>query len=252
MHPTCCWQGSGRDELIGLFHPLCLKSAAWMGSCTYPPLLLAAEQRWMRPHPWGIHQPICRDLLGRVAAAGAAQVCPLLLSPQATCHQPGGTTEPRRLRVPFSHGEGKSGQGLGETSQWGGNLCPAPACRQADWEEMGFRKCSRANEGGWVSCSSRAAGARCPRTPSPKFGYRCATRPRLAGSGRLALVEAGSESRCPPRFCCWVISFETIGSFDPVMWAKSCRCSHCAPSAGLKKTPRCNQQCARQSHTAAD
>lgn len=49
MHPTGCWQGSGRDELIGLFHPLCFKSSACSGPYTYPLLLVAESCRISLP-----------------------------------------------------------------------------------------------------------------------------------------------------------------------------------------------------------
>lgn len=183
MHPTCCWQGSGRDELIGLFHPLCFKSTARLGQRTYPLLPFAAEPRWMRPLS-SEHPPAHQS--GPAGTSDSSGGCLPAVPPRPEHRQ----CRPRRFCVPFSHWGGRSGPGLGKHPSEVGTCVIAPALNQAGWEEVGIRKCCFPTEG--VECWG--CWGEMPTYPSPEFGYPCVARPRLAGSCRLAPVEAGSKS----------------------------------------------------------
>lgn len=190
MHPTRCWQGSGRDELIGLFHPLCLKSTAWMGHCTYPLLLLAAEQRWMRPLLRGIHQRISRDPLGCDSSRG----CPPALLPSSVpprCRA--SSVRAQEVACPLLPLRREKWPRTGKTPQWGGKVCVAPAHKQAGWEDKGFRKCCFTNEG--VKCPAAAGPlGRNEATPHPNWGIPVPPGPGLRGVAARCSLRLGAKA----------------------------------------------------------
>lgn len=216
MHPTRCWQGSGRDELIGLFHPLCFKSTAWMGPCTYPPPLLAASSGHPPAHQRG-------DLPGCVTAAGAV----LLLCPRAASHCDAvhRRSEPRRSRVPFSHCGGKSGQGLGKHPREVG-IFARPRFASGQAGERGFRERCLSLEGVGGCCRGEM-----PPYPSPDVGYRCA-----AGSGRSLRLGAKAEVRHAP--AAGSFPSKQLGALIPLCERKPAAVLTVRPRRGLKKNPR--------------
>lgn len=166
MHPTCCWQGSGRDELIGLSHPLCFKSTARLGQRTYPLLPFAAEPRWMRPlsseHP-PAHQWEPAGMSD--GSGGCLPAVPLPSHHRAEHRQ----CRPTRFCVPFSHWGGQSGPGLGKHPSEVGICVIVPAHNQAGWEEVGIRKCCFPTKG--VECWGCCGEIRVPMCrPPPACG----------------------------------------------------------------------------------
>lgn len=162
-----------------------------------------------------------------VTADGAVRAGPLLLSSVPPPHW-ASSVQAQVVACPLVPPQREKWPRIGKTPRWGGNLCTH---RQAGekWDlgnVLLLRKGLNALRG-W-DAHVPLAQFRVPLFP-PGHGLRGAA-PGAGGGWE-------QRKRGLTRSCCWVISFETIGSFDPVMWARTCRCSHWAPSAGLKKTP---------------
>lgn len=188
MHPTCCWQGSGRDELIGLFHPLCFKSSARLGQRTYPLLPFAAEPRWMRPlssedppaHQWG----------PAGMSDGNGGCLPAVPPPRATIALSIVSASPGGFMSPSPTGEGKVGQDWENTPvRWESVLLPQLTTQQAGkrWELGNAVFLPKGSSAG-------AAGARCPRTPHPNSGTHMLPAPGLRGAAAWHPSRLGAKA----------------------------------------------------------
>lgn len=238
MHPTRCWQGSGGDELTGLFHPLCFRSAAWMGRCTAPRLPFAAGRRGTRLRPRSTHQHISRDLPGRGSGRGCRSGSP----PAAQCAttalsilsaSPGGRVSP------CATAEGEAAKDGENTAVTGESL---HTHRQAG-ETWGLENALSLRKGlsalrGWDAHVPLAqlGVPLCPPAPA------CGEQPPGAGGGW--------EQKNPRSDTLLLLGHFLRNNWE--LWSRYVSADLPLFSLGAlggakKKPPRCNQQCARQS-----
>lgn len=192
------------------FHPLCFKFSACLGHYTHPLLLFAEMDHVSLP------------LYLKSTAS------PMHIHSPAPSQWPLGAHWGCPPAVPSCH-------------------CISAACRLP----ITKRKVAKDQRSGLLYTASAGIKGIWGDAVPPKKGTSSETTTRdtpRAQIHRQSRLEAGSKQQCPPRSSRWVISFETIGSFDPVMWAKICRCSHWVPSVGLKKAAHCE----RLNHAASD